>query len=67
MIETRRQFLLAALMASAALPLALPLAGAAAPVPAPAGGAGPGGERFFLVNGWVLTEADIEMLRQHAS
>jgi hypothetical protein len=61
MTKTRRQFLHGALLASAALPLVLPFAALAGT------GAGAEGERFFMINGWVLTEADVAMLRQHAS
>lgn len=55
-----------ALMASFS---SLPLAGPAAAfmAPAPAGPEIRRYGRFFIVNGWVLTEADLERLDLHAA
>lgn len=57
----RRRFLLMAAV-SAMAPQAGPLLRAAAPGAAAAGRAG----GFVIVNGWVLTEADVALLADHA-
>lgn len=55
-MKTRRTFLKLVLAAAAALPIPM-LAGRAAPLARAPG--------FHLVNGWILTDADLEALEKH--
>lgn len=61
----RRAFLKSLFLSALALPAA-PLLGAAAPARAPGIVPRFGAPEFVIVNGWVLTEADLARLDAHA-